>query len=60
MTATDLLYGIKDAIGWVSGEGKQKSACWTGSEVMFLRPRLRSKEERASLPTPVDNHRTDR
>jgi len=42
MTATDLLYGLKDAIGRAWGEARQNSACWTGAELMFLHPRISS------------------
>ena len=32
MTATDLLLGLKDAIGWSAREAKEKSALWAGRE----------------------------
>ena len=45
MTATDLLHGLKDAIGWAAGEAKHKFAGWTGREFMFVRPRVSFNEE---------------
>ena len=32
MTATDLLLGLKDAIGWAAREAKDKSSSWAGRE----------------------------
>ena len=41
MTATDLLTGLNDAIGWTAAEAKQNSACWTGREFVFAPASIR-------------------
>lgn len=60
MTATDLLYGLKDAISWTSAEAKQKIAGWTGPELMFLRPRLQAKQDLARFLGGKEHHRADK